>query len=66
MLQQVDFSLHDLKGLKKHQIFRLDYEGFKEPRGVVSIKSRDEIPLYFELFSAIEHNFFRKNKSIMD
>lgn len=32
MLQPVDFERHDLKGLRKHQIFRLDGEKFKSPK----------------------------------
>ena len=32
MLQPVDFERHDLKGLKKHQIFRLEGERFKTPK----------------------------------
>jgi hypothetical protein len=32
MLQPVDFERHDLKGLKKHQIFRLQGDRFKTPK----------------------------------
>ncbi|SOD19113.1 toll/interleukin-1 receptor domain-containing protein [Nitrosomonas ureae] len=37
MLNPIDFELHDLKGLEKKQIFRLDYEGFKEPRAYLDV-----------------------------
>jgi hypothetical protein len=44
MLAKVDFERHDLKGLDKYQIFRLDHEKFKEPRayGDLKPKRRDE------------------------
>ena len=32
MLQPVDFDRMDLKGLKEHQIFRLEGEKFKSPK----------------------------------
>lgn len=32
MLQPVDFERHDLKGLQRHQIFRLEGEKFKYPK----------------------------------
>jgi len=32
MLQPVDFDRQDLKGLKRHQIFRLEGERFKSPK----------------------------------
>lgn len=41
MLNPVDFTRHDLKGLEKKQIFRLDYEGFKEPRAYVDCKKTE-------------------------
>ena len=54
MLQPVDFSRHDLKGLEKRQIFRLDYEGFKEPRAYGECKKQRRDTFVFELFKAIE------------
>ncbi len=54
MLQQVDFARHDLKGLEKRQIFRLDYEGFKEPRAYGDCKGQRRETFVLELFRAIE------------
>lgn len=54
MLQPVDFSKHDLKGLEKRQIFRLDYEGFKEPRAYGECRKGRRDTFVLELFRAIE------------
>ena len=54
MLQPVDFSRHDLKGLEKKQIFRLDYEGFKEPRAYGDCKNQRRETFVLELFRSIE------------
>ena len=54
MLQPVDFSRHDLKGLEKKQIFRLDYMGFKEPRAYAECKKSRRDTFVLELFRAIE------------
>lgn len=54
MLQPVDFSRHDLKGLEKRQIFRLDFEGFKEPRAYGECKKQRRETFVLELFKAIE------------
>ncbi len=54
MLQQVDFARHDLKGLEKRQIFRLDFEGFNEPRAYGDCKGTRRETFVFELFRAIE------------
>ncbi len=55
MLQRVDFSKHDLKGLEKRQIFLLDYEGFKEPRAYGECKQRRRDTFVLELFKTIEN-----------
>jgi hypothetical protein len=55
MLQPVDFSKHDLKGLEKRQIFRLDYEGFKEPRAYGECKKGRRDTFVLELFRTIEN-----------
>lgn len=54
MLQPIDFAKHDLKGLEKRQIFRLDYEGFKEPRAYGECKKQRRDTFVLELFRAIE------------
>lgn len=54
MLQPVDFSRHDLKGLKKKQIFMLDYEGFREPRAYGDCKRQRRETFALELFKSIE------------
>jgi len=54
MLQPVDFQRHDLKGLEKKQIFRLDYHGFKEPRAYGECKGQRKETFVLELFKAIE------------
>jgi hypothetical protein len=55
MLQPVDFSKHDLKGLEKKHIFRLDYEGFKEPRAYGECKKGRRDTFVLELFRTIEN-----------
>jgi hypothetical protein len=54
LLQRVDFSRHDLKGLDRKQIFRLDYDGFKEPRAYGECKKQRRFDFAYELFKAIE------------
>lgn len=54
MLQPIDFSLHDLKGLGERQIFRLDYDGFKEPKAYGDCKKQRRDSFVLELFKAIE------------
>jgi len=55
MLNPIDFARHDLKGLEKKQIFRLDYEGFKEPRAYVDCKKQRRDTFVLELFKSIEN-----------
>ena len=54
MLQPVSFERHNLKGLEKKQIFRLDYEGFKEPRAFGECKAPRKDTFVFEFFKKIE------------
>lgn len=55
MLQPVDFSKHDLKGLEKMQIFRLNFDGFKEPRAYGECKKGRRDTFVLELFRTIEN-----------
>lgn len=54
MLQPVDFSLHDLKGLEKRQIFLLNYQGFETPRAYGECQKQRRNTFVMELFKAIE------------
>ncbi|PLW67276.1 toll/interleukin-1 receptor domain-containing protein [Pseudohalioglobus lutimaris] len=54
MLQPVDFARHDLKGLEKRQIFRLDFAGFTEPRSYSECRKQRRDDFILELFRAIE------------
>lgn len=54
MLNPIDLARHDLKGLEKKQIFRLDYDGFKEPRAYVDCKKQRRDTFVLELFKSIE------------
>lgn len=54
MLQPIDMQRHDLKGLEKKQIFRLDYEGFKEPRAYGDCKGPRRDSFVLSLFAQIE------------
>lgn len=63
MLQPVDFELHDLKGLQKQQIFRFDYEGFKEPRAYGECKGQRRAAFALELFRQIEKKLESKKKA---
>lgn len=55
MLRPVDFQKHDLKGLEEKQIFRLDFEGFKEPRAYSECKPPRRNDFVLKLFQAIEN-----------
>ncbi len=59
MLQPVDFSLHDLKGLAKQQIFMLDHEGFKAPRAYAECRKQRRETFVLALFRAIEQKLAR-------
>lgn len=54
MLQPVDFDYHDLKGLEKAQIYRLDKPRFHSPKayGECTGRQRDEFAL--DLFRQVE------------
>lgn len=54
MLQPVDFDRHDLKGLQAKQIFRLQYEGFSEPRAYGDCKGARRESFVLALFGQIE------------
>jgi hypothetical protein len=54
MLQPVDFTRHDLKGLEKRQIYRLNHDGFKQPRAYGECRRQRRNDFVFELFRAIE------------
>lgn len=54
MLHSIDFTRHDLKGLEKQQIFRLDHKGFDEPRAYVDCKKQRRDTFVLELFKSIE------------
>lgn len=55
MLQPVDFERHDLKGLKKHQIFRLDGERFKHPKAYGDCAGNQRDRFVRALFRRVEH-----------
>jgi len=59
MLQPIVFSKHDLKGLEKRQIFRLNFEGFKEPRAYGECKKQRRDTFVLELFCAIEDKLLK-------
>ena len=54
LMQPVDFNLHDLKGLERKQIFRLDYEGFRKPRAYGECRGPRRQTFVLELFREIE------------
>lgn len=54
MLQPVNFDRHDLKGIEKHQIFRLDADGFKQPRSFGECKPHRQDDFVRELFNQVE------------
>jgi hypothetical protein len=63
MLQPVVPGLHDLKGLKKKQLFRLESDSFKKPKsfGDCSGPNRDRFAL--ELFRQTEARLMKSVKS---
>ncbi|HBY01743.1 MAG TPA: hypothetical protein DEG92_04245 [Rikenellaceae bacterium] len=63
MIQPVDFDLHDLKGLEKKQIFRFEYEGFKEPKAYGECKGQRRDAFVLELFRKIEKKLTIKTKA---
>lgn len=54
MLQPVVFERHDLKGLKKHQIFRLDGDRFKSPKAYGDCTGNQRIRFVQSLFRDVE------------
>lgn len=62
MMQPIDFARHDLKGLEKKQIFRLDYDGFKEPRPYGDCKPKRRDTFALELFKKIEEKLDKNFK----
>lgn len=60
MLAPVDFKRHDLKGLEKLQIFRLNSESFKSPRSFTECKSQRKEDYVRELFAQI-HDWLDEN-----
>jgi hypothetical protein len=54
MLQPVDFERQDLKGLKKHQIFRLEGERFKSPKAYGDCTGNQRDRFVQALFRAVE------------
>jgi hypothetical protein len=65
MLQSVDFERMDLKGLKRHQIFRLEGERFKSPKsyGDCTGNQRDRfvLALFGEVEQRLDNLFGGKN-----
>lgn len=61
LLAPVDFELHDLKGLKEKQIFRLENKNFQAPKSYseCSAKQRDQFVLKF--FRQVERKLDRLN-----
>jgi hypothetical protein len=54
MLQPVDFERHDLKGLKRTQIFRLDSPRFQSPKAYGDCTGRQRNRFVQELFRQVE------------
>ena len=54
MLQPINFERHDLKGIQERQIFRLEADGFKQPRSFGECKPRRQDDFVRELFNQVE------------
>ena len=54
MLQPVDFQYHDLKGLQKAQIFRLDRPRFRSPKSYGECTGRQRNQFALDLFRQVE------------
>ena len=54
MLQSVDFERMDLKGLNKHQIFRLEGERFKSPKSYGDCTGNQRDRFVLALFGEVE------------
>ena len=54
MLQPVDFERHDLKGLHKRQIFRLDRPRFASPKAFGDCTGQQRAQFAHELFRQVE------------
>ncbi len=64
MLQPVDLKRHNLKGLKKKQIFRLDRETFKNPKAYAECTgSNQRDPFAHELFKQVEYQLDKLYKA---
>ncbi len=55
VIQELDFALHDLKGLEKKQLFMLNGKRFTEPRSYGQCRGQRRNEFVLELFRAIEH-----------
>lgn len=65
MLQPISFDRHSLMGIQEYQIFRLDADGFKEPRSFGECKAPRQDDFVRELFNQIElrlDKYFRQNE----
>lgn len=54
VLQPIDFDRHDLKGLKKRQIFRLEGEKFKSPKSYGECIGNQRFRFVQALFGEVE------------
>lgn len=59
VLQAVDFDRHDLKGLRQHQLFRLDGERFKAPKSYGECTGNQRDRFVRALFREVEHKLDR-------
>jgi len=54
MIQPVDFERHDLKGLLRHQIFRLNKPNFESPKSYGECKGNRRDDFALELFKQVD------------
>ena len=63
LLWPVDFERHDLKGLDKRQIFRLEKSGFLRPKAYGECTSKQREAFILSLFQQMEHRLDKLIKS---
>lgn len=61
-IDKINFDYHDLKGLERYQIFRLENSSFSQPRSYAEVKGPRKTEFINELFVKLENRLNLENK----
>ena len=61
MLREVDLKLHDLQGLERYQIFRLQSKRYTEPRAYADVRANRRDEFIRSVFKEIETRLTKEN-----